>query len=61
MQDWLKAEEIRAPYIKPGSRWENGHIERFHDDLRNECLNRELFGTLHEARVILEKLARRIE
>jgi hypothetical protein len=25
---------------------ENGHIESFHDKLRDECLNRELFGTL---------------
>lgn len=32
----------------------NGHIEGFHDKLRDECLNRELFGTLAEARVILE-------
>jgi putative transposase len=33
---------------------ENGQIESFHDKLRDECLNRELFGNLHEARVILE-------
>src|SRR5678815_3818019 len=32
----------------------NGHIESFHDKLRDECLNRELFGNLQEARVILE-------
>jgi putative transposase len=36
------------------SPWENGHIESFHDKLRDECLNRELFGNLREARVILE-------
>ena len=30
------------------------HIESFHDKLRDECLNREFFGNLHEARVILE-------
>ena len=54
MQDWLKAQEIKTLYIKPGSPWENGHIESFHDKLRDECLNRELFGNLHEARVILE-------
>jgi integrase-like protein len=35
-------------------RLENGHIESFHDKLRNECLNREIFDILHEARVILE-------
>ena len=54
MQDWLKAQEIKTFYITPGSPWENGHIESFHDKLRDECLNRELFGNLREARVILE-------
>jgi putative transposase len=54
VQDWLKAQEIKTLYIKPGSPWENGHIESFHDKLRDECLNRELFGNLREARVILE-------
>ena len=54
MQEWLKAQQIKTLYIKPGSPWENGHIESFHDKLRDECLNRELFGTLQEARVILE-------
>ncbi|MGA7392680.1 MAG: integrase core domain-containing protein [Terrimicrobiaceae bacterium] len=54
LQDWLKAQEIKTLYVKPGSPWENGHIESFHDKLRDECLNRELFGNLQEARVILE-------
>ena len=47
-------QEIKTLYIKPGSPWKNGHIEIFHDKLRDECLNRELFGNLREARVILE-------
>jgi len=54
IQDWLKEREIKTLYIRPGSPWENGHIESFHDKLRDECLNRELFGTLAEAQVILE-------
>ncbi len=54
LQDWLKAQEIKTLYIKPGSSWENGHIESFHDKLRDECLSRELFGNLGEARVILQ-------
>ena len=48
------AQRIKTLYIKRGSPWENGHIESFHDKLHDECLNRELFGNLHEARVILE-------
>ncbi len=54
IQDWLKERQIKTLYIKPGSPWENGHIESFHDKLRGEFLNRELFGTLAEARVLLE-------
>lgn len=54
IQDWLAGQQIKTLYIKPGSPWENGHIESFHDKLRDECLNRELFGSLAEARVILE-------
>lgn len=54
MQDWLRAQKIETIYIRPGSPWENGHIESFHDKLRDECLNRELFGSLLEAQIILE-------
>ena len=54
IQDWLAASEVKTLYIKPGNPWENGHIESFHDKLRGECLNRELFGSLLEAQIILE-------
>ena len=54
IQDWLEAAGIKTLYIEPGSPWENGHIESFHDKLRDECLNRELFRSIVEARVILE-------
>lgn len=54
IQDWLGAKQIKTLYIKPGSPWENGHIESFHDKLRDECLNREVFSSLAEARVIIE-------
>ena len=54
VQDWLEASGIKTIYIKPGAPWENGHIESFHDKLRDECLNREIFRSLAEARVIVE-------
>jgi transposase InsO family protein len=54
IQDWLARREIKTLYIQPGSPWENGHIESFHDKLRDECLNREIFGSLAEAKVIAE-------
>lgn len=55
LQDWLQTKAIKTLYIKPGSPWENGHIESFHDKLRDECLNRELFGSLLEAQIILQQ------
>ncbi len=55
IQDGLKAKEVKAIYIKPGSPWENGHIESFHDKFRDECLNREIFGSLLEAKVLVEQ------
>lgn len=55
VQDWLKECEVKTLYIKPGSPWENGYIESFHDKLRDECLNREIFGSLMEAKVVIEQ------
>jgi hypothetical protein len=37
---------IKVIYITPESPWESGHIESFYDKFRDECLNRELFGSL---------------
>ena len=55
IQDWLRERQVKAIYIKPGSPWENGHIESFHDKFRDECLNREIFGSLLEAKVLVEQ------
>lgn len=54
IQDWLKDKGVKTIYITPGSPWENAYIESFHDKLRDECLNRELFGSLLAAQVIIE-------
>lgn len=53
IQDWLQERRIKTLYIKPGSPWENPYIESFHDKLRDECLKREVFGSLAEARVVI--------
>lgn len=55
VKDWLAERKIATLYINPGSPWENSHIESFHDKLRDECLNRELFGSRLEAQIILEQ------
>ena len=38
--------------------WENGYIESFNGKLRDELLNREIFTTLTEARVLIEQWRR---
>ena len=55
IQDWLQEKGVKSIYITPGSPWENGHIESFHDKLRDEFLNREIFGSLLEAKVLTEQ------
>lgn len=58
LRDWLAQQAVQTLYIRPGSPWENGYLESFHDKLRDECLNRELFGHLAEARVVIEQWRR---
>src|SRR5690606_20772160 len=40
-------------YIPPGTPWNNGFIESFNRRLRNECLNRNHWTSLLEARVVI--------
>ena len=45
---------MKTLFIEPGSPWENGYIESFNGKLRDELLNREVFTTLIEAKVLIE-------
>ena len=51
---WLAESSVGTLYIEPGSPWENGYIESFHGRLRDELLNRELFYSVREAKVLAE-------
>lgn len=55
LRNWFKPLNIFPLYITPGSPWENGYIESFNGRLRDELLNGELFYTLKEAQIIIEK------
>jgi putative transposase len=39
--------------IRPGTPWNNGYIESFNRRLRAECLNRNHWTSLLEARVVI--------
>ena len=54
IKEWVTEMNVETIYIEPGSPWENPYIESFNGTFRDECLNRELFGTLLEAQVIVE-------
>jgi len=45
--------KVDMVYIPPGTPWNNGHIESFNNRLRKECLNRNHWNTLFEARVVI--------
>jgi len=53
-QQWLRAHGIQSALTDPGSPWQNGFVESFHSRLRDECLDREWFHNVTEARVIIE-------
>jgi putative transposase len=55
VRKWLARLCVRTLFIEPGSPWENGYIESFNGKLRDEVLNREIFYTLKEAKVIIEQ------
>jgi putative transposase len=55
VRQWLGRVGVTTLYIEPGSPWENGYVESFNGKLRDELLNPEIFDTLLEARVLVER------
>ena len=55
LRKWLGSVGVGTLYIEPGSPWENGYCESFNGKLRDECLNGEIFYSLREAQVVIEK------
>jgi putative transposase len=58
IRGWLNRLGVKTLFIEPGSPWENGYIESFNGKLRDELLNREIFETLLEARILIEEWRR---
>ncbi len=58
VRGWLGKVGVKTLFIEPGSPWENGYVESFNGKLRDELLNSELFDTLLEARVLVERWRR---
>ncbi len=45
----------RTLYIEPGSHWENGHCESSNSKLRDEFLNGEIFCSLKEVQILVQR------
>jgi len=54
VKEWLASAGVSTLYIEPGSPWENAYSESFNSRLRDECLDREVFDSVAEARVIVQ-------
>jgi putative transposase len=55
VRQWLRELSVNTLFIEPGSPWENGYLESFNGKLRDELLNVEIFDTLFEAQVLVER------
>jgi putative transposase len=55
VRQWLETIGVTTLFIEPGSPWENGYVESFNGKLRDELLNGEIFYTLREAKILIER------
>jgi putative transposase len=58
VREWLGKVGVKTLFIEPGSPWENGYVESFNGKMRDELLNREVFTTLMEVKVLVERWRR---
>jgi transposase InsO family protein len=55
LKEWCASSGTDALYIDPGSPWPNGIMESFNGQLRDELLSSEIFATLAEARLLVDR------
>ncbi|WP_439549760.1 IS3 family transposase [Falsiroseomonas sp.] len=58
VRGWLRRVGMTTLFIEPGSPWENGYNESLNGKLRDELLDREIFYSLREAAVLIERWRR---
>ena len=52
---WTQEQDVKWSYIQPGKPMQNGYVESFNGKLRDECLNENMFETLIEAKILVER------
>jgi transposase InsO family protein len=58
VRKWLNRLGVKTLFIEPGSPWENGYIESFNGKMRDELLDRDIFATLEEAKILINQWRR---
>ncbi len=58
IKEWLANSKVETLYIEPGSPWQNAYAESFNSRFRDELLDREIFTTLIEAKVLVADYVR---
>ncbi len=58
LREWLSQLNVKTLCVEPGSPRENGYIEAFNGKLRDELLDGEIFYTLRQAQVLIERRRR---
>lgn len=52
---WAALNHSETVTIEPGKPWQNGSAESFNGTFRAECLDREWFANLREAKIVIEQ------
>ena len=55
VRDWVSRVDVKTLFIEPGSPWENGYNKSFNGKLPDDLLNVEIFDTLLEVKVLIER------
>lgn len=58
MRIWIAGVGAATAYVENGSPWENGYVESLSARLRDKLLNGEVFHTVVEAHVLIERSQR---
>lgn len=58
VKGWIEGVRAKTAFIEKASPWENGYVESFNGKLRDELLNGEVFNSLREAQVLIERWRR---
>ena len=55
IRQWLRDNHVSMLYVEPGCPWQNGYIESFHSRFRDDLLDREIFHSVKESKILVEQ------